>query len=74
MINEMINLNDPRIMDAVAASERWGKQRDYVRTIYNKYPERFPEGSIRKFGKAYVVTEEGMNAVTGKNIKIGDEG
>jgi hypothetical protein len=73
VINEMINLNDPRIMDAATASQVWGKNKDYVRIAYNKHPERFPEGSIRKFGITYVVTEEGMNAVTGENIKVGDE-
>lgn len=70
---KMINLNDPRIMDATTASLKWGKNKDYVRIAYNKYPDRFPDGSIRKFGKAYVVTEDGMNAVTGENIKVGDE-
>lgn len=28
-------------------------------------PERFPKGTIRKFGKQGVVTTEGMEAVTG---------
>ncbi|GAB5055248.1 helix-turn-helix domain-containing protein [Pediococcus parvulus] len=60
-----IDLNDQDYMGSHEASSMWGKQKDYVRTIYNKYPKRFPEGSIRKFGKQLIVTREGMEAVTG---------
>ncbi|RRG17747.1 hypothetical protein D3P96_06215 [Weissella viridescens] len=61
----MINLNDSDIMDSKTAAEAWGKASDYVRQMYFKYPEKFPEGSIRKFGRQLVVTREGMEAVTG---------
>lgn len=70
-----IDLNDQDYMGSHEASSMWGKQKDYVRTIYNKYPKRFPEGTIRKFGKQLIVTREGMEAVTGikksqlKNLK-----
>ncbi|QYI95756.1 hypothetical protein K0H57_04530 [Pediococcus acidilactici] len=47
----------------------WGKQQDYVRTIWNKYPERFPAGTIRKFGHQLIVTREGMEAVTKREAK-----
>ncbi|WPC17408.1 helix-turn-helix domain-containing protein [Pediococcus inopinatus] len=60
-----IDLNDEDYMGSHEASVMWGKQKDYVRTIFNKYPKRFPEGTIRKFGKQLVVTREGMEAVTG---------
>jgi len=60
-----ISLNDEDYMGSHEASIMWGKQKDYVRTIYNKYPKRFPEGTIRKFGKQLIVTCEGMEAVTG---------
>jgi hypothetical protein len=60
-----INLNDPDIMASVEASQLWGKSDDYVRQMYRKYPDKFPEGSIRKFGKQLIVTREGMEAVTG---------
>ncbi|GAB5053082.1 MULTISPECIES: helix-turn-helix domain-containing protein [Pediococcus] len=60
-----IDLNDQDYMGSHEASSMWGKQKDYVRTIYNKYPKRFPEGTIRKFGKQLIVTREGMEAVTG---------
>ena len=46
----------------------WGKQKDYVRTIWNKYPKRFLKGSIRKFGKQLVVTRSGMEMVTGVTV------
>lgn len=60
-----IDLNDEDYMGSHEASVMWGKQKDYVRTIFNKYPKRFPEGTIRKFGKQLVVTREGMETVTG---------
>ncbi|WP_412988366.1 helix-turn-helix domain-containing protein [Pediococcus siamensis] len=60
-----IDLNDQDYMGSHEASTMWGKQKDYVRTIYNKYPKRFPKGTIRKFGKQLIVTREGMEAVTG---------
>lgn len=62
---EKINLNTEDLIGSREASLMWGKQQDYVRTIYNKYPERFPKGTIRKFGKQLIVTREGMEAVTG---------
>ena len=60
-----IDLNTDELIGSREASLMWGKQKDYVRTIYNKYPHRFPEGTIRKFGKQLIVTKEGMEAVTG---------
>ena len=65
-----INLNDPDIMDAKEASEKWGKAENYVRQMYAQYPEKFPEGTIRKFGKQLVVTREGMEAVTGTTLGV----
>lgn len=61
----MINLNSPDIMDAREAAKIWGKNDGYVRTFYKQNPGKFPEGSIRKFGRAWVVTTEGMEAITG---------
>lgn len=63
----MINLDDENILSAKEASELWGKSDDYVRQMYRKYPDKFPAGSIRKFGKQLVVTTDGMEAVTGIN-------
>ena len=60
-----IDLNNPEIMSAQVASSMWGKADNYVRQMYAKYPDKFPEGSIRKFGKQLVITREGMEAVTG---------
>lgn len=60
-----INLNNPNIMDAKDASKIWGHAENYVRRTYKSEPSKFPEGSIRKFGKQWIVTTEGMEAVTG---------
>ncbi|WP_309295421.1 helix-turn-helix domain-containing protein [Companilactobacillus sp. RD055328] len=63
-------------MSSVEASKRWNRSSDYVRQIYRKYPDKFPKGSIRRFGKQLVVTRKAMEAITGqtevnarKNIK-----
>ena len=58
----MINLDSKDIMDAKEAAERWNKSENYVRQLYRKYPDKFPPGTIRKFGKQIVVTREGMEA------------
>ena len=60
-----INLNDPNIMDAKDASKIWGHAENYVRRTYKSEPSKFPEGSIRKFGKQWIITTEGMEAITG---------
>lgn len=60
-----IDLNSPEIMDAKEASVVWGHAENYVRLIMKQSPDRFPKGTIRKFGKTWVVTVEGMEAVTG---------
>ncbi|MFP7242368.1 helix-turn-helix domain-containing protein [Pediococcus pentosaceus] len=61
----MINLNDSDLMSAAEASLKWGKSENYVRQMFAKYPDKFPDGSIRKFGKQLVVTRQGMEHVTG---------
>lgn len=67
-MNIKIDLNNPDIMSASDASLKWGKADSYVRQMYRKYPDKFPEGSIRKFGKQLVITREGMEAVTGVKL------
>ncbi|KRL54484.1 helix-turn-helix domain-containing protein [Furfurilactobacillus rossiae] len=62
----MINLNDSDIMSSSEAASRWRKADDYVRQVFRKNPERFPTGTIRKFGKQLVVTRHGMEVVTGE--------
>lgn len=52
-------------MDASEASNIWGKNDAYVRTAYKQNPGRFPKGSIRKFGRTWVVTTEAMETITG---------
>ena len=58
-----MNLNDKNIMSTKEAAERWGFKDD---STIRKRVKDFPEGNIRKFGKQYVVTNEGMEAVFGK--------
>lgn len=60
-----INLNNKDIMDSKEASKIWGKASNYVRLRYKQSPNKFPSGSIRKFGRSWVVTTEAMEAVTG---------
>jgi hypothetical protein len=60
-----INLDSPDIMDAKEASKIWGHSESYVRIFYKQNPDKFPAGSIRKFGTTWVVTTEGMEAITG---------
>lgn len=60
-----LNLDDPNIMAANKASKIWGHAENYVRLFMKQNPDKFPKGSIRKFGKQWVVTTEGMEAITG---------
>lgn len=64
-----IDLFNSDLFGSKEASLMWGKQQGYVRTIWNKYPERFPAGTIRKFGHQLIVTREGMEAVTKREAK-----
>ncbi|MCH3904138.1 MAG: helix-turn-helix domain-containing protein [Lactobacillus sp.] len=61
-----IDLNSKDIMSAKEAAEIWKVSEGYVRKTYQQTPEKFPDGSIRKIGKQWVVTTEGMEAATGK--------
>ncbi|WP_099299661.1 helix-turn-helix domain-containing protein [Pediococcus pentosaceus] len=61
-----IDLDTKELIGSREASLMWDKQKDYVRTVFNKQPGRFPKGTIRKFGRQLIVTREGMEAVTGK--------
>lgn len=58
-----MDLNSKDIMSTKEASERWGFKDD---STIRKRKSEVPEGTIRKFGKQYVVTKEGMEAVFGK--------
>ena len=62
----MINLNSPDIMEAKEAARIWGVSESYVRKTISQSPQKFPEGTVRKFGKQWVVTTEGMERATGK--------
>jgi hypothetical protein len=56
------NLDIPDFMEASVAAERWGISDSRIRQKIND----FPEGQKRKFGKQWVVTQEGMEVVFGK--------
>ncbi len=64
-MSQHINLNSPDIMDAQEASRIWGHAENYVRVFIRQNPDKFPDGSVRKIGKQWVVTTEGMEAITG---------
>jgi hypothetical protein len=59
----MINLNDSRIMSTKEAAEKWGFKDD---STIRKRIHEFPPGTARKFGKQWVITEEGMREVYGE--------
>ncbi|CCI85046.1 hypothetical protein FC52_GL000642 [Lactobacillus pasteurii DSM 23907 = CRBIP 24.76] len=61
-----INLDNENIMDAREAAEIWNLSEGYVRKRVNQAPHKFPKGSIRKFGKQWVITTQGMEAITGR--------
>lgn len=65
MATMKINLDDLDIMDAQEASHIWGHASNYVRLFMKQNPSKFPKGSIRKFGRSWVVTTQGMEAITG---------
>jgi hypothetical protein len=62
----VINLNSPDIMEAKEAARIWGVSESYVRKTISQSPQKFSEGTVRKFGKQWVVTTEGMEHATGK--------
>lgn len=59
------DLDDANLMDAKEAAKMWHKNDAYIRTMMKQSPEKFPKGTIRKFGTTFVVTTEGMEAATG---------
>lgn len=65
----MVDLNKLPIYSGSEASLLWGKERSYVKTIMKNEPDRFPKGSIRKIGNTWIVTQEGMEEVTGKTLE-----
>jgi len=46
----MINLDSPDILTAQEAAKIWGKNEAYVRTALKQNPDKFPDGSVRRFG------------------------
>lgn len=57
-----INLNDPRILSSSQACFIWGIHDSSLR----KRIDQFPEGTIRRVGKTWLVTIEGMEKVFGE--------
>ena len=60
------NLDNPNIMSAREAGEIWGLSEGFVRVHMREGRDHFPPGTIRKFGKQWVVTTRGMEAITGR--------
>lgn len=63
----MVDLDQLEIFTGAEASKILGKDNSYIRQLYAKYPNRFPKGSIRKFGKEYIVTTEAIAALREQN-------
>ncbi|WP_461241198.1 helix-turn-helix domain-containing protein [Paucilactobacillus sp. N302-9] len=64
--NRSVRITSENFMDAKTAAEIWGMNDTYVRTAIKQNPDKWPNGSYRKFGTTLVVTSLGMEAVTGK--------
>lgn len=58
-----INLDTLKIYSATEASRLLGKDDGYIRQMIFKYPNKFPKGSYRKFGKTIIVTQEAIDAL-----------
>ncbi len=56
------NLNDERILSSADACRLWGIDSSSLR----KQVHLFPEGTIRKLGRDWIVTFEGMANVFGR--------
>lgn len=59
---EDILSTDGELMSTKEAADCWGIDESYIRRKIHK----FPPGTARKFGKQWVVTKNGMNAVFGQ--------
>jgi sulfur relay (sulfurtransferase) DsrC/TusE family protein len=62
LVGIKINLNDPLMMSTQEAAKKWNIDDSNIRQRIKS----FPQGSIRKFGKQWVVTEYGMRCVFGE--------
>lgn len=65
-----INLNKIELYTASEASKILGKEPSYIRQIYTKYPNRFPDGSIRKMGRDYILTKVAIDALKKDHSKV----
>jgi hypothetical protein len=54
-------LNDSRILSTLEAAEKWGISTGRIR----QREKEFPPGTLRKFGKQWVVLDIGMYYVFG---------
>lgn len=62
------NLDNPNIMSIMSAREAgeiWGLNEGFVRVHMREGRDHFPPGIIRKFGKQWIITTRGMEAITG---------
>ena len=57
-------------MEAKEAARIWGVSESYVRKTISQSPQKFPEGTVRKFGKQWVVTNEAMENRSQKSVII----
>lgn len=58
---EDILSTDGELMSTKEAADRWGIDESYIRRKINE----FPPGTVRKFGKQWVVSKAGMESVFG---------
>lgn len=60
---EKYELTDPRIMTFAEASKKLNKNDSYLRILLRDYPNYFLEGTYKKFGKTYLITQEGIDYI-----------
>lgn len=60
-----INLDQITLYTAVEASRILGKEDSYISQLYRKYPNRFPEGSIKKHGRELILTQAAIDKLRG---------
>lgn len=72
-----LNLKKLSIMTFPEASERWNRERSYVLQQYNKYLEKFLNGTVIKIGTGkgtQIISQEGMEHLTGMTEQEANEG
>ncbi|MDT2012608.1 helix-turn-helix domain-containing protein [Carnobacterium divergens] len=58
---EKYAIHDEGLMSFKAASERLGKNKDYLKKQLYLHPEWFDQNTYKNFGKTYLITQQGLD-------------